>query len=110
MSPSNCPRFDNCSAPICPLDPEWRHRKLVGTEATCFWLREAVKAGGEAEIRAALPDDMARLVLGAVRPMSVAHAAIAYTLRRAARSGSKRRSGCELLADLQSVLRAGTDG
>lgn len=110
MSPSNCPRFDDCSAPICPLDPEWRYRKLVGAEAVCFWLREAVKAGGEAEIRAALPDDMARLVLDAVQPMSAAHADIAYTLRRAARSGSKRRSGRTLLADSQMAQRVGTDG
>lgn len=110
MSPRKCPRFDSCSAPICPLDPGWRHRKLVGIEAACFWLREAVKDGGEAEIRAALPDDMARLVLDAVRPMSAAHAAIAYTLKRASRSGSKRRSGRELLADLQMAERVGTDG
>ena len=38
MSPNTCPKFDNCSAPICPLDPEWHTRRMLRDERVCFYL------------------------------------------------------------------------
>ena len=42
---SQCPRFESCSAPLCPDDPDWDRRVVRGADRTCFWLTEAVKAG-----------------------------------------------------------------
>ena len=43
----DCPRYDTCSAPICPLDPLWRKRRHQKSEPTCFYFREAGKEGAE---------------------------------------------------------------
>lgn len=39
----SCPRFSSCSAPVCPLDSQWRDRKHCHGEPVCYWFREAVK-------------------------------------------------------------------
>ncbi|MBU1091887.1 hypothetical protein KKA27_03450 [Patescibacteria group bacterium] len=31
----NCPRFSFCSAPICPLDPDWKNRTYLPGEPIC---------------------------------------------------------------------------
>lgn len=46
-----CPRYDKCSAPICPVDPNWRRRSHLEGERVCVWLTELSKAGGEEQIR-----------------------------------------------------------
>jgi hypothetical protein len=43
MRPEICPRFEACSAPICPLDNEWRKRRMLKRERTCHYLREVSK-------------------------------------------------------------------
>lgn len=43
MNMQDCPKFDHCSAPICPLDEDWRVRKHLNGEAVCLWLREHAK-------------------------------------------------------------------
>ncbi len=47
MKIEDCPRFDRCSAPICPLDRDWRLRKHLSGEPICAYLREAAKQGGK---------------------------------------------------------------
>ena len=34
-----CPRFDRCNAPICPLDPDVLDREHLKGEAVCYYLR-----------------------------------------------------------------------
>jgi hypothetical protein len=43
--PHDCPRFDHCNAPICPVD-DWVRGHHVKGEPVCFYLREAAKHGG----------------------------------------------------------------
>ena len=38
-----CPRFDGCNAPICPLDPDVLDRVHAKGEAVCHYLRLYVK-------------------------------------------------------------------
>ena len=40
-----CPKFHHCSAPLCPLDPDWRRRKMLQGEHLCHYLCEASKEG-----------------------------------------------------------------
>lgn len=42
----DCPKFDRCSAPICPLDSDWRRRAHLKGERVCFYLVEASKRSG----------------------------------------------------------------
>lgn len=52
LTPQDCPWYDKCSAPLCPLDPEWRGRKHLQGERVCYFLREAVKDGARARFEA----------------------------------------------------------
>lgn len=42
---SQCPKFHHCDAPLCPLDPDWKKRKMVQDENLCHYLCEASKDG-----------------------------------------------------------------
>jgi hypothetical protein len=83
-----CPRFDGCSAPVCPL------MGMGGThlrgEPVCFFLREAVKVGGEARLRLRLPEDLATAVVEAGSVAIALQGDIGRALRRASKQGSKR--------------------
>jgi len=58
-----CPRFDSCSAPICPLDPEWPSAQHINGERVCGLLTELVKAGGRQRLNTILStDQLATLV------------------------------------------------
>src|SRR5690554_5239949 len=37
---NHCPKFDQCSAPICPLDAAWRKRVMLRDESVCSYLLE----------------------------------------------------------------------
>ncbi len=38
-----CPKYQQCSAPICPLDKEWQKRKHISGDRVCFYLTEVQK-------------------------------------------------------------------
>ena len=38
-----CPKFHHCSAPLCPLDPDWNKRKMLQDDNLCHYLCEASK-------------------------------------------------------------------
>jgi hypothetical protein len=40
-----CPKFIGCSAPICPLDPDWKLRVVENGDRVCFFMRENGKPG-----------------------------------------------------------------
>ena len=61
MRYDDCPRFDKCSAPICPLDPKWRERAHLSEDRLCFYLCESVKPGGMNRIPSQLYECAVRL-------------------------------------------------
>ena len=40
---AQCPRFNRCSAPICPIDEDWRDRGHRKGEPVCAYLRRYAK-------------------------------------------------------------------
>ena len=38
-----CPKFEGCSAPICPIEPEWRKCVHNKDDPVCFYLRQHAK-------------------------------------------------------------------
>jgi hypothetical protein len=85
-----CPRYDTCSAPICPLDPDWRRRSHLPGERVCVWLTELSKPCGEERIRSRLAVPTADRVVQ-VYPRIREHggANLRCALDRASRTGSK---------------------
>ena len=43
--PESCPKFENCSAPLCPLDAGLEHRVYCKGEAVCKYALEYVAGG-----------------------------------------------------------------
>jgi len=85
----SCPRFDRCSAPVCPLaSPDMTGTHLRGEEV-CVYLREAVKPGGPERLRSSLSEHIAEGVLRAVPAAMSLAGDLGRRLRRASRQGSK---------------------
>ena len=42
-TPQDCPRYNRCSANVCPLDADWRKRTHVRGDEVCLFLTESVK-------------------------------------------------------------------
>ena len=61
-----CPKFDRCSAPICPVD-NWTLRYHAKGESVCFYLREAAKHGGRLPPTGDIPTELAGKVSQAYR-------------------------------------------
>jgi len=40
LTPQQCPRYDSCSAPICPLDPHALKRRMLRDERVCHYIRK----------------------------------------------------------------------
>lgn len=106
----HCPRWDSCSAPVCPLDPLWRQVPHLCGERVCGYLLELAKPGGEGRIRSALSSNLVERVSEAYRELTDdrAHAArgrgyIRAVLSRAATTGSRIESGHRLRAARQSA-------
>jgi len=43
MNICDCPKFESCSAPICPLDEDWNLRSHLNGERVCYYLTEYSK-------------------------------------------------------------------
>ena len=84
-----CPKFSGCSAPICPLDPEWQRASHLPGERVCLWLRELVKEGGEARVAHASSGEVAARVAEVLPAIVASSSDIRSKLRDAARTGTK---------------------
>lgn len=84
-----CPKFDQCSAPICPLEATWWRAQHLPGDRICLWLREAVKPDGLARISRAATADIAGTVAEALPAIFACSSDIRHKLAAAARSGSK---------------------
>ena len=86
---SKCPRFNSCSAPLCPLDEDWRLRDMVAGDPTCTWLLEIAK--GEAMTQDV--PGFIRLRVATLLPdllPSVGLAPLRTAMKRASKTGSRR--------------------
>lgn len=92
-----CPKFDTCSAPICPLDDLLQRRVHQDRDRTCVWLVEVVKPGGEDRINAALPSALADQLIRALPEVEAASAYVRRNLRKAARTGTRLANGKRLV-------------
>lgn len=88
-----CPRFQACSAPLCPLDPIRHTRFYLRGEPVCAYLRELVKSGGTARVNAAVTADLSELIAAAAAELTAPGSPIYWPLLTAARQQSRMASG-----------------
>jgi hypothetical protein len=95
-----CPRYERCSAAICPGGLGGTH--LPG-EPTCRFLREAVKAGGRARVEGALHQDLAEAVLRYASELISQSGPLARALRQASKKGSSMERGRRAMRRLRET-------
>ena len=88
ITPDSCPKYEKCSANICPLDRDWKLRTHLNSEPICFYLREHVKQGGIARLRGCIPREMFKQIAEVLPEIKSRHGNIKRSLERAAKTGS----------------------
>jgi hypothetical protein len=86
LSPTDCPKFQSCSAPVCPLDPLWRSAVHFQGEKVCPYLLASHKVGA-AERYAG--DAVFQVCSDRCDEVTARHAAIRRAVAKAAQSGFK---------------------
>ena len=89
MKMSDCPRFDKCSAPICPLDRDWRLRVYRKSEPICLYLREYVKPNAKTRFQGCIAIQIFEVIQEHLEALCHRYAPLHRALERAKRTGSK---------------------
>lgn len=101
LGPQSCPRYDKCSAPLCPLDLEWRRRNHLQGERVCYFLREAVKDGAATRFKATANEE---IFAAATRMLSEPENLGAY-VRQRLRDAAQTNSRVDSAKRLQGLRR-----
>ncbi len=89
MKMTDCPKFDRCSALICPLDADWAARVHLKGERICFYLLEYVKPGAKARFRGSTAREIYEAIQFLLPRILSRYAPLKRALRRAVRTGSR---------------------
>ncbi len=87
--PDDCQKYDKCSAPICPLDPDMLTRTHLKGERVCFYLTEYVKPVGKAKLRGSLPRKFFEAIVNACPKIIARYRPIRNRLKEAKKRGSR---------------------
>ena len=85
ITPSDCPKYDPCNAPICPLDSQMLERVHLWGEPTCFYLRLFAKQGLQGLFSTSVPRQVAKRVAKAYPIVIDRYEPIKKQLARAAK-------------------------
>lgn len=89
MNPERCPRFNQCSAPICPLDSDWRKRRHIDGEPVCAYLLEAARNNGRPPQTPDVTGEMTETLALAYPEIESSCGSIRRALRRASKAGPR---------------------
>ena len=87
---AQCPRFDRCCAPICPIDTDWRERVHRKGEPVCAYLRRYAKDPLWGQKQGSVPTELWLKVVEVYPQVIERYAPLKKTLKPA--SGSPFRS------------------
>ena len=87
---AHCPRFDQCCAPICPIDTDWRKRAHRKDEPVCACLRRYAKDPLWGQKQGVVPTELWSRIVEVYPQVIARYAPLKKTLNRA--SGSPFRS------------------
>ena len=89
MKMTDCPKFDRCSAPVCPREPEWQDRIHLKGERICFYMLEYVKAGAVVRFKGSVAKGIYHAIAQVIQPLSARYGPIRRALERSKQSGSR---------------------
>lgn len=91
--PEGCPRYSDCSAPVCPLDNDHLRRVHLPEDRACFYLLEAVKSGAQKRFPYSPEREIVKQCLAARDGIAERFSALRHKINRAATTGSRRGAG-----------------
>lgn len=94
--PRDCPRWDGCSSPVCPLAVDGRRCGHIDGERVCGLLSELVKDGGESRLRGVIPAALVDTLIETAPKVAARLYRIRRVLERASRSSSCMAAGQRL--------------
>lgn len=89
MTPRDCPNWQRCNAPVCPLWEAWEHCQHFKGEPVCRLLRECSKDGKEARLSGIVSRDIALRVARVHAALLLRYGPLKTALDRASLSGSR---------------------
>jgi len=88
-SPKQCPKFNQCNAPICPLDKDSHKRKHISGDKCCMYLLEAGKANPKHTFKGAGLSNMLEAIEVVKEGILSSHAPIKRAYKRAESTPSR---------------------
>ena len=84
LKPDDCPKFQTCNSPVCPLDPGWPGTAHLEGEPVCRYLLASGKEGAADHFG---DDAVFGVVLGLAPAMAARFGAIRREMEKSSRSG-----------------------
>jgi hypothetical protein len=82
----DCPKFISCSAPICPLDPDWNLRSYLDGERVCRYLTEYSKPTAKPILKGVLAEELYQAIEQGYPKIIAAHPRIKRQLQRSSKN------------------------
>lgn len=86
---TQCPKFNQCNAPVCPLDAEWEKRKHMSEDKCCHYLLEAAKIDAKTNFKVAGLNEMLVAIQVVQDDILSSSASIKHTYDRAKNTPSR---------------------
>ena len=83
---AQCPRFDQCCAPICPIDTDWRKRAHRKDEPVCAYLRRYAKDPLWGQKQGVVPTELWSRIVEVYPQVIARYAPLKKALKRASDS------------------------
>ena len=65
IAPQQCPRFESCSAPFCPLDKYREKRTMLRDERVCHYIRNIGKSDSYDDVEHDIANSVKELMVDA---------------------------------------------
>ena len=89
METYDCPKFISCSAPICPLDREWKLKSYLDGERVCYYLTEHSKEAAKPILAGGLTAEHYQAIKQGYPKIIAAHPRIKRQLLRSSKNATR---------------------
>lgn len=100
MKNNQCPKFNTCNAPICPLDKEWRKRIHQREDSTCYYMIESVKDNAKTNFEGALLGELYQVIVTVRDDISKHFKRIGKKLEAAAKTPSRMQKNFKSIKEI----------
>ena len=92
MNIEDCPRFEKCNVPICPLDKHYAESMHLDGEAVCLYLREYSKPHARDNLKRVISQEHYKVIAKAYPSVLARYSHIRKVLKACEQRPSKLKS------------------